>query len=790
MEKINNPEQKRTARVAPYSGGIAFHLLRCAFLVGVVLSVSGLTFSQIAHGQIFTIQNRPAADFAAWAATSGVQVLTGDFNGDGRTDTALVRQTAGWASVPVALSNATGFTIQNRPAATFASWAATAGVRVLTGDFNGDGTTDLALVRQTAGWASVPVALSSTTGFTIQNRPAADFASWAATTGVRVLTGDFNGNGTTDLALVRQTAGWASVPVALSNTTSFTIQNRPSATFASWAATSGVRVLTGDFNVDGTTDLALVRQTAGWASVPVALSNATSFFEIQNRPAADFASWAATSGVLVTTGDFNGDGATDLALVRQTAGWASVPVALSSRQATGRFQNFIIQNRPVGSFASWAATIGVRVLTGDFTGDGKTDLALVRQTAGWASVPVAVAFDAPLIQHLRQVRRFTTSSLPQEAADKILTDATVVLQAFDGPDVVSRDDVACPVNMLRNGPVSTFATGDGSIDSQAEFNTLMGIAGHIKVVNQINWCGALIPNVIGCAPVPGNSLAVVRFTRRLEGILWVHEFGHNKGLGHRDVPNAVMRPFIGITHRRITAGECNAYLTPSPAVAIGAEMILDQDGHESNATHMDVKDFVRRVFIQGVPYNSASKYNVSDVPVLLGMLRDPANEQHWSNIVVTLGIIGDTSVVAPLISFIESDEGEDALTDEHYKAKASAVMSLGYVINKTGNPQALTYLRESLDPQAWTKRGVDGLASFQASTAERNTDLSKHALLGLALSGHPKAAEALGALQQPALTKSQQAFQAQIGDLVSEALKDHRKIASQGLAGYYENARK
>ena len=230
MENITTTEQKRTARVTTSIGGTAFHLLRYAFLVSVVLSVSGLTFSRTAHGQIFTIQNRPAADFASWAATSGVQVLTGDFNGDGRTDTALVRQTAGWASVPVALSSATGFTIQNRPAADFAAWAATSGVRVLTGDFNGDGTTDLALVRQTAGWASVPVALSSATGFTIQNRPAADFASWAATSGVLVTTGDFNGNGTTDLALVRQTAGWASVPVALSNATSFfEIQNRPAA---------------------------------------------------------------------------------------------------------------------------------------------------------------------------------------------------------------------------------------------------------------------------------------------------------------------------------------------------------------------------------------------------------------------------------------------------------------------------------------------------------------------------------------------------------------------------------
>ena len=48
------------------------------------------------------------------AATPGVQVLTGDFNGDGRTDIALTG-VAGWASIPVALSNGDGtFQVVNR----------------------------------------------------------------------------------------------------------------------------------------------------------------------------------------------------------------------------------------------------------------------------------------------------------------------------------------------------------------------------------------------------------------------------------------------------------------------------------------------------------------------------------------------------------------------------------------------------------------------------------------------------------------------------------------------------
>jgi serralysin len=54
----------------------------------------------------FNITNADVGDFAGWAATAGVQVVTGDFNGNGRTDIALVRQQGGWSTIPIAFSNA------------------------------------------------------------------------------------------------------------------------------------------------------------------------------------------------------------------------------------------------------------------------------------------------------------------------------------------------------------------------------------------------------------------------------------------------------------------------------------------------------------------------------------------------------------------------------------------------------------------------------------------------------------------------------------------------------------
>jgi hypothetical protein len=68
---------------------------------------------------------------------------------------------------------------------------------------------------------------------------------------------------------------------------------------------------------------------------------------------------------------------------------------------------------------------------------------------------------------------------------------------------------------------------------------------------------------------------------------------------------------------------------------------------------------------------------------------------------------------------------------------------------------------------------------------ERDYDFGKHAILGLALSGHPEAANALRSLQQPTGDQFQQKFRTQMSDLVADALKEHQRIASRGLADYY-----
>jgi VCBS repeat protein len=344
----------------------------------------------------FTVTNTPVGDFADWAAAPGVKHVSGDFNQDGKTDIALLPgpDMSWWYTLPVAFSNGNGtFTITNLPANDFAVWAQAPGARALTGDFNQDGKTDIALLPgpDTSWWYTLPVAFSNGNGtFNVTNTPLSDFAGWAQVRGSEALTGDFNQDGKTDIALLPGpgTPWWYTLPVAFSNGNgTFNVTNTPLGEFAAWAQAPGARAVTGDFNQDGKADIALLPgpDMPWWYTLPVAFSNGNGTFNVTNTPLGEFAAWAQAPGVKVLTGDFNQDGKADIALLPgpNTPWWYTLPVAFSNGNGT-----FTVTNTPLGEFAAWAQVPGARAITGDFNQDGKTDIALTG-APGWTTLPVA-----------------------------------------------------------------------------------------------------------------------------------------------------------------------------------------------------------------------------------------------------------------------------------------------------------------------------------------------------------------------------------------------------------------
>ncbi|MBG6135840.1 FG-GAP-like repeat-containing protein [Longispora fulva] len=331
----------------------------------------------------FGITAVAADNFASWAKNPTAKPLTGDFNGDGRADIAMVGGDS-WDSIPVALSKGDGsFTVTATVAGSFAIWARNATAKPLTGDFNGDGRTDIAMVGG-SGWNSIPVALSNGDGsFAIVAVAADSFGTWATSSSAKPLTGDFNGDGKTDIAMVGGD-NWNSIPVALSKGDgSFAVTAVAADSFAIWARNATAKPLTGDFNGDGKTDIAMVGGD-NWNSIPVALSRGDGSFTITAVAADNFATWAKNAAAKPLTGDFNGDGRTDIAMVGGS-GWNSIPVALSNGDGS-----FTVSAVVASNFATWANNSSAKPLTGDYNGDGKADIAMVGGD-NWNSIPVALS---------------------------------------------------------------------------------------------------------------------------------------------------------------------------------------------------------------------------------------------------------------------------------------------------------------------------------------------------------------------------------------------------------------
>jgi hypothetical protein len=205
----------------------------------------------------------------------------------------------------------------------------------------------------------------------------------------------------------------------------------------------------------------------------------------------------------------------------------------------------------------------------------------------------------------------------------------------------------------------------------------------------------------------------------------------------------------------------------------------------------DITGFVRQVYIEGVPYDEATRFDpMTAVPTLLDMLADPSEEEYWPNIVITLGMLGDGRAVDPLIRFLEQGTPGRRLSHAHYIAKTGVVMALGYLINWSGSQKALAYLQDSVRPGIWRQRNTNWTSPYHANFDGRNLQLSKMAILGLALSGHPSAAETLRSLQRPAISEVDRTFQTQVSAVVSEALSTHTTISTEGLASYDRRRRR
>ncbi|HYO57957.1 VCBS repeat-containing protein [Archangium sp.] len=348
--------------------------MKVCFLCFAALSVVGCGAPEMVDDSTGSLaqQSTELVQTAFWTAnlpatiyntgSSEQQFLTGDFNGDGRTD--VFQTYRGWATIPVCRSSGIGWECGNLGATIHN--AGSSEQRFLTGDFDGDGRTDI--FQTYRGWSSIPVCRSTGIGWECGNLGATLYN--AGSSEQQFLTGDFNGDGRTDIFQTYR--GWSSIPVCRSSGIGWECGNL-GATIHN-AGSSEQQFLTGDFNGDGRTDI--FQTYRGWGSIPVCLSTGEGW-SCSNLPATIHNSGSSEQRFVAA--DVNGDGRTDI--VQTYRGWSSYPVCFSTDSG------WSCSNIPAVIYDSGSSE--QRFLTGDFNADGKADL--FQMFRGWQSIPTSLS---------------------------------------------------------------------------------------------------------------------------------------------------------------------------------------------------------------------------------------------------------------------------------------------------------------------------------------------------------------------------------------------------------------
>lgn len=255
-----------------------------------------------------------------------------DFDGDGKADYVIFRPDNNYWYI---LTSQNNVVIQ--------PWGIANEDHLVPGDYDGDGKADLAVWRDTNGiW------------FVINSGTSTVSIAQFGVTGDEPVARDYDGDGKTDFAVVRRSNGAMLWYVLRSSDLGLSVAQ---------FGLSTDYTAPGDYDGDGKFDLAVQRPGAN----PTDLST---FFINQTTAGFRAVPWGFANDFVVP-GDYDGDGKTDIAVVREGA------------TASDNLWWYIIKSSDGGPlFVPFGLTGTDYTAQGDYDGDGKTDLAVWRNSTG------------------------------------------------------------------------------------------------------------------------------------------------------------------------------------------------------------------------------------------------------------------------------------------------------------------------------------------------------------------------------------------------------------------------
>lgn len=285
-----------------------------------------------------TTDNDFGIDSEAYMRDPNTRVLTGDFNGDQKSDLLVISGDPNFTRRMLLLSNGTTLV-----AACVSEQDGGCGfdtepymfdplTRFLPGDFNGDGKTDVLVISGANDFPRRQLLLSTGSGFIeacVGNSDGAcgiDTKAYMFLKRTQLLTGDFNGDSRTDVLVISGDSGFSRRMLLLSTGATFSVacvgeldgacgfDNEP------YMFAVDTKLIAGDFNGDSRTDVLVVSGDPNFSRRTLLTSTGSGFIEacVGNQDGAcgfDTEPYMFHANTRLIPGDFAGDSKTDILVI-------------------------------------------------------------------------------------------------------------------------------------------------------------------------------------------------------------------------------------------------------------------------------------------------------------------------------------------------------------------------------------------------------------------------------------------------------------------------------------------